>query len=86
MIEMAPLTAFILINTKIGKEDIVSQEINELIKNSHDLKEGKAYSLFGEYDLIVVISAERIESVEKFVSALRKMENVTRTTTLVSST
>lgn len=82
---MAPLTAFILVNTKIGKEDTASKEITELIKSFTEIKEGKVYSLFGEFDLIVVIKAEKIETIEKFVTAIRKMENIVRTTTLVSS-
>ncbi|MCI4397136.1 MAG: Lrp/AsnC family transcriptional regulator [Thermoprotei archaeon] len=83
---MSPLTAFVLINTKIGAEDLVSDAIKKLIKSSKDLVEGRVYSLFGEYDLIVVVSAEKIESIEGFVSTIRKMPEVTRTTTLVSST
>jgi len=82
---MAPLTAFILVNTKIGKEESVSQQISALIKSVEGIKEGRVYSLFGEYDLIVVVSADKIETIEKFVTAARKLEDVVRTTTLISS-
>ncbi|MGB9785116.1 MAG: Lrp/AsnC ligand binding domain-containing protein [Fervidicoccaceae archaeon] len=83
--KMSPLTAFILVNTKIGKEGNVSQRIDELIKNMGDIKGGKVYSLFGEYDMIVVVEAEDIETIDKFVTAVRKLDDVVRTTTLVSS-
>ena len=75
------VTAYILINTKPGKENEVLEKIKDTGINLMD-----ATVVYGEYDIVLKVSVENIEEVRKVViDYLRKIEGGERTTTLISA-
>ncbi|MHA1115035.1 MAG: Lrp/AsnC ligand binding domain-containing protein [Candidatus Heimdallarchaeum aukensis] len=71
-------TAFILINSEIGEENNVMEQLLEL----PNVKE--AHVVYGVYDLIAKIEAEDTESLKKIVTEnLRALDNVRSTMTMI---
>ncbi len=78
-----PVVAFVLVVTEVGKEYEVKDKIIEVAK-----KEGvdvEAYVVFGEYDVAVKLSADNLRSIDKAVTAIRNLNGVLKTVTLISS-
>ena len=75
--------AFVLVVTEVGKEYEVRDKIIEVAK-----KEGvdvEAYVVFGEYDVAVKLSSDELRKIDKAVTAIRSLNGVLRTVTLISS-
>ena len=71
-------TAFILINSEIGEENAVMEQLLAL----PNVKE--AHVVYGVYDLIAKIEAEDTESLKRIVTEnLRALENVRSTMTMI---
>ncbi len=70
--------AYILINTEMGSEAKVTNDLNKI-------EEVKAvYAVYGVYDLIVRIEAETLEKLKTVVSdSIRTLENVRSTLTMI---
>ncbi len=70
--------AFILINSEIGRE----QQVIEQLQNLPNVIE--AHVVYGVYDLIAKIEAESTEELKRLVSEnLRLLDNVRNTMTMV---
>lgn len=71
-------SAFVLMNSEIGKE---VQIVNE-IKKIANVRE--AYPVYGVYDVLMVIESESAESLrETITSKIRKLDGVKSTLTMV---
>jgi len=76
------IQAYILINTKPGKEE----EILEKIGKINGLKVVDASLVYGEYDIVLKVEADNLEQLRNaVVSNIRKIEGVERTITLISA-
>jgi DNA-binding Lrp family transcriptional regulator len=70
--------AFVLINTDLGREKNVIQELGRIAGVS------EAYLAYGVYDIVVKVEAETQERVKDIVfSRIRKLDGVRSTLTLV---
>jgi DNA-binding Lrp family transcriptional regulator len=70
--------AFVLINTEAGLE----QEVVNQIKSMKQVKE--AYCVYGVYDAIALVEADKIEELKNVVSyELRKINGVRSTVTMM---
>ncbi len=77
------VVAFVLVVTEVGKEYEVRDKIVEVAK-----KEGvnvEAYVVFGEYDVAVKLVSDELRKIDKAVTAIRGLNGVLRTVTLISS-
>lgn len=71
-------TAFVLINTELGSESKVMEEL----KKVEGVKE--AYLLYGVYDIIVKVVADSMEKVKEIITwRVRRIENVRSTLTMI---
>lgn len=71
-------SAFVLINTELGSEDEV---FDELIKIPGVTE---AYIVYGAYDIIVMVKAESLNELRNIViNKIRKIPKVRSTTTMV---
>jgi len=71
-------SAFVLINTEIGAEEEV---VNELKKISY-VKE--AYVVYGVYDIVAKVEADSMEKLKEIVSwSIRRLEKVRSTLTML---
>jgi DNA-binding Lrp family transcriptional regulator len=71
-------TAFVLINTEIGSEEEV---LNELKKISY-IKE--AYVVYGVYDIVAQVEAETMDKLKEVVSwSVRRLDKVRSTLTML---
>ena len=70
--------AFVLINTEAGMEqDVVNQ-----LKNMKSVKE--AYTVYGVYDAVAYVEAEKVEDLKNAVSYdIRKLNGVRSTVTMM---
>ena len=71
-------TAFVLINTEIGSEEEVLNELNKV--------EGveEAYCAYGVYDIIVKIKADNMDKLKDIITwKVRKLNNVRSTLTML---
>ena len=78
------IVAFVLVVTEIGKE----YEVRDKILNmglSQNVKI-EAYVVYGEFDVAAKIVAESLKKIDKTVTAIRGLEGVLRTVTLIAST
>lgn len=73
------IVAFILIITELAKERLV---VNELLKLPGVVE---ARLLFGEYDVLARVEVEDIGKLDAVVTALRNLDGVVKTVTLISS-
>lgn len=70
--------AYVLINTDVGKEE----EVLEDLKNISEVKE--AFKVYGVYDLLVHLQTSTIEEMKDFISwRLRKIGNIRSTMSLI---
>jgi len=70
--------AVILINTNVGTED----EVLNQLKQVPEVKE--AYITYGIYDIVAIIEAEKFDELRSVVvNKIRKLPNVKSTTTLI---
>jgi len=70
--------AFVLINTEIGSEEEV---INEL-KKIQNVKE--AYVVYGVYDIVAKVEAESMDKLKEIVSwRIRRLDKVRSTLTML---
>ncbi len=70
--------AYILINTEMGSEAKVTNDLNKI----EEVKE--VYAVYGVYDLIVRIEAETMEKLKTAISdSIRTIENVRTTLTMI---
>ena len=73
------IVVYILVNTQVGKED----EILHKIRNMENVAE--AYIVYGEFDIIAKIILPQLELLDDMVSSIRKIEGVTKTSTLITA-
>ncbi|BFI73083.1 AsnC family transcriptional regulator [Nanoarchaeota archaeon] len=77
------ITAYILVNVKPGKENILLENVKKEEKNVKVL-EGKF--VYGEYDVIIKVEAETLEDIRKFVlDRIRSLDFVEKTITLIAA-
>ncbi|MGC9133171.1 MAG: Lrp/AsnC ligand binding domain-containing protein [Nanopusillaceae archaeon] len=77
------ITAYILVNVKPGKENVVLEGIK---KSQNNIKILESSVVYGEYDVIVKIEGETLEEIRKFVlDKIRSLDFVERTVTLISA-
>lgn len=70
--------AFVLINTEVGME----QEVVNQLKTMKNVKE--AYTVYGVYDAVAFLEAEKIEDLKNAVSYdVRKLNGVRSTVTMM---
>ncbi len=72
------VTAFVLIMSKTGKE-------KEVLRDLHNLDEVKEASIvFGDFDIVAKIDVQDMQELnELMVTKIRKMSDVSATTTLI---
>ena len=71
-------TAYVLINSEIGAEDVVLKELKK-IKNVVE-----AYTVYGVYDIIAKVQAESMEKLKECVTwNIRRLEKVRSTLTMI---
>jgi len=73
------ITVYILVNTQVGRED----EVLKAIRNMSFVEE--AHIVYGEYDIIVKLNLPALELLDQAVTSIRKMDGVTKTSTLITS-
>lgn len=77
-VEQVMPSAFVLINTEIGAEEEV---VNELKKIAY-IKE--AYVVYGVYDIVAKVEADSMEKLKEVVSwSIRRLEKVRSTLTML---
>ena len=70
--------AYVLINVDMGKERAVLDQL----KSVENVKEG--WVVYGIYDVIVKLEAERVENLKEIISEkIRKIDGVQATLTLI---
>lgn len=70
--------AYVLINVEMGNEKTVLDQL----KNVENVKEG--WIVYGIYDIVVKVSAERTEQLKEIISEkIRKIDGVRNTLTLI---
>ena len=76
------ITAYILVNVKPGKENILLENIK---KENNNVKVVEGKVVYGEYDVIIKIESETLEDIRKFVlDKIRSLDFVEKTITLIS--
>ena len=72
--------AIILINAEIGKESEVLQELCKLAEVE------RAYLVYGVYDVVAMVKAETMETLEDSITErVRKLKGIRSTLTLIVS-
>jgi Lrp/AsnC family transcriptional regulator for asnA, asnC and gidA len=70
--------AYVLINTDVGKEE----EVLEDLKNISEVVE--AFKVYGVYDILAHLRTSNIEEMKNFISwRLRKISNIRSTMSLI---
>jgi DNA-binding Lrp family transcriptional regulator len=73
--------AFVLINTEIGAEEEVLQQLRQM----PSIKE--AYLVYGVYDIVAKVEAESMDKLKEIVSwNIRRLEKVRSTLTMLVMT
>jgi len=73
------MKAYVLINTELGQEASVVDELGRVPGIS------SAYSLYGIYDVVVEVEAETMEKVKEIVfNSIRRLDSVKTTITLIT--
>jgi DNA-binding Lrp family transcriptional regulator len=71
-------TAFVLVNTDMGSESTVSEELERI----PEVKE--VYGVYGVYDLVVRLEAEALDELKNVISnKIRTLSNVRSTLTMI---
>lgn len=74
--------AYILVMTTIGSEYEVLEDILRAPEAEIKIE---ADVVYGEFDLVMIIEARDLASLDSFITQIRKHPKITRTTTLISS-
>jgi DNA-binding Lrp family transcriptional regulator len=70
--------AYVLINTDMGSEESVTNNLNKV----DEVKE--VFGVYGVYDLVVRVEAETMEKLKAAISdSIRTLENVRSTLTMI---
>ena len=76
-------TAYVLINSDLGKDIDIIAKIKEILQAEKDIS-FEIQGVYGVYDIIVKISSDESATVRKIVTnQIRKLENVQSTLTMV---
>ena len=76
-------TAFVLINSDLGKDIDIIAKIKEILQAEKDIS-FEIQGVYGVYDIIVKISSDESATVRKIVTnQIRKIENVQSTLTMM---
>ena len=76
-------TAYVLINSDLGKDIDIIAKIKEILQAEKDIS-FEIQGVYGVYDIIVKISSNESATVRKIVTnQIRKIENVQSTLTMV---
>lgn len=78
---MGSVKAYVLVVTSLGLEYDVADEIMKL---GNDMKVSVDV-VFGEYDLVVVVEGRDLKDIDRFVTVLRRLNGVHKTSTLIAS-
>ncbi|MCL7382820.1 MAG: Lrp/AsnC ligand binding domain-containing protein [Thaumarchaeota archaeon] len=71
-------SAFVLINTEIGAEEEILQELKKI----SNVKE--AYVVYGVYDIIAKVEAENMDKLKEIISwKIRRLDKVRSTLTML---
>lgn len=71
-------TAFVLINTEMGSENEILQELKEI----EEVVE--AYTVYGVYDVVAKISADTMDDLKRVVTwRIRRLNKVRSTLTMI---
>lgn len=71
-------SAFVLINTEIGAEEEILQELKKI----PNVKE--AYIVYGVYDIIAKVEAENMDKLKEIISwKIRRLDKVRSTLTML---
>lgn len=79
-----PIKAYILVNTELGKEEDIVEEASSL-GNDTGVDILSSDLVFGEFDLVVVVSGDSVKRIDKFVTKLRRLDGVLKTMTLIAT-
>jgi uncharacterized protein with GYD domain len=79
-----PIKAYILVNTELGKEEDILKEASSLGNNS-GVSIISSDLVFGEFDLVIVVSGDSVKKIDKFVTKLRRLDGVLKTMTLIAT-
>ncbi len=79
-----PIKAYILVNTELGKEEGIVKEASDL-GNDTGVAIISSDLVFGEFDLVIVVSGDSVKKIDKFVTKLRKLDGVLKTMTLIAT-
>jgi DNA-binding Lrp family transcriptional regulator len=72
-------TAFVLINTELGKGSLVESSLKEI----EEVKE--VYAVYGVYDYIVKLETDDMSKLKDIISSkIRRIEHVRSTLTMIS--
>jgi DNA-binding Lrp family transcriptional regulator len=73
-------TAFVLINTELGSENDVLQNLKKVDGVN------EVFAVYGTYDIVAKVKADTMERLKEIVTVrIRKVNNVRATLTLMSS-
>jgi len=73
-------TAFVLINTELGSESDVLQNLKKVDGVN------EVFAVYGTYDIVAKVKADTMERLKEIVTVrIRKVNNVRATLTLMSS-
>ena len=72
------ITAYILLRTVIARE----HEVAQAIRGIQGVTEVKI--VFGEYDIVVKAEVEDVRALDQIVTAIRKIDGVATTSTLIA--
>lgn len=81
---MEPIKAYVLVNTELGKEEDIVKEASGL-GNDTGVEIRSSDLVFGEFDLVIVVSGDSVKKIDKFVTKLRRLDGVLKTMTLIAT-
>jgi len=70
---------YVLIVTEVGKENDVANALKK-IKGVNE-----ARVVYGEFDVVARIETQTLKEVDEIVTAIRKIQSIIRTVTLIST-
>ncbi|MCX8208894.1 MAG: Lrp/AsnC ligand binding domain-containing protein [Sulfolobales archaeon] len=76
--------AYVLITTAIGSEYEVLEDLKTSASTTRGVKV-EADVVYGSFDLVVIIEAPDLSTLDRVVTQIRSHPKITRTTTLISS-
>ena len=79
-----PIKAYILVNTELGKEEDIVKEASSIVSDT-GVEIVSSDLVFGEFDLVIVVSGDSVKKIDKFVTKLRRLDGVLKTMTLIAT-